>query len=61
MLFISQVGWIFAHPPERDYLFSSAEVLKATELQVEAVKKFGDAGKAFVTLKVTGNLSLVQT
>ena len=51
-----KVGWIFSHPPDREYLFSAAEVTKATELQVEAVKVHGDIGKSCVTLKVTGTL-----
>jgi len=53
LLGYQKVGWIFSHPPERDYLFSSSEVLRATELQIEAVKKFGELGKPFVTIKVT--------
>jgi nuclear protein localization family protein 4 len=48
-----KVGWILAHPPERDYILSSNEVLKATELQAEAIAKFPDRGQYFVTFKVT--------
>jgi len=48
-----QVGWIFAHPPERDYLLSSAEVLQALKFQSEVLATHPDTGKFFITVKVS--------
>lgn len=46
-----KVGWIFAHPPrEEGFLFSSAEVITAATLQLEAADGVNDT--PFVTVKV---------
>lgn len=46
-----KVGWIFAHPPrEEGFLFSSAEVITAATLQLEAADGINDT--PFVTVKV---------
>ncbi len=48
-----KIGWIFAHPPrEEGYIFSSAEVLTAAELQLEAAQGL-EKNTPFVTVKVT--------
>ncbi len=50
---LSKIGWIFAHPPrEEGYTFSSAEVLTAAELQIEAAQGL-EKNTSFVTVKVT--------
>ncbi len=50
---LSKVGWIFAHPPrEEGFIFSSAEVLTAAELQLEAAQGL-EKSTPFVTVKVT--------
>lgn len=49
---LKKVGWIFAHPPrEEGFLFSSAEVITAATLQLEAADGINDT--PFVTVKVT--------
>lgn len=49
-----KVGWIFGHPPrEKGFTFSTAEVLMASELQLEAAD--GVNKTPFVTIKVTVN------
>lgn len=50
--FRRKVGWIFAHPPrEEGFLFSSAEVITAATLQLEAADGINDT--PFVTVKVS--------
>ncbi len=50
---LSKIGWVFAHPPrEEGYVFSSAEVLTAAELQLEAAQGL-EENTPFVTVKVT--------
>ncbi|CAN0145288.1 unnamed protein product [Scytosiphon promiscuus] len=52
LLGLKRVGWIFAHPPrEEGFLFSSAEVITAATLQLEAADGINDT--PFVTVKVT--------
>ncbi|CAM9492145.1 unnamed protein product [Discosporangium mesarthrocarpum] len=52
MLNLNRVGWIFAHPPrEEGFLFSSAEIITAANLQLEAANGVNDT--PFVTVKVT--------
>eukprot|EP00557_Chaetoceros_sp_GSL56_P002316 CAMPEP_0176503218 /NCGR_PEP_ID=MMETSP0200_2-20121128/15242_1 /TAXON_ID=947934 /ORGANISM="Chaetoceros sp., Strain GSL56" /LENGTH=509 /DNA_ID=CAMNT_0017902487 /DNA_START=1750 /DNA_END=3276 /DNA_ORIENTATION=+ len=60
MLGLKRVGWIFGHPPrEAGFQMSSAEVIMAAELQIEAAD--GVEETPFVTVKVTvgddGNVS----
>lgn len=60
MLGLRRVGWIFGHPPrEAGFQMSSAEVIMAAELQIEAAD--GVEETPFVTVKVTvgddGNVS----
>lgn len=46
------MGWIFAHPPrEEGFLFSSAEVITAATLQLEAADGVNDT--PFVTVKAS--------
>jgi len=58
MLGLQKVGWIFSHP-KRDYVMSSAEIIRATEMQ-------NASGPGFVTLilsfneKNVGNLEAFQ-
>jgi nuclear protein localization family protein 4 len=58
MLGLQRVGWIFSHP-KRDYVMSSAEIIRAAELQ-------NQSGAGFVTLilsfneKNVGNLEAFQ-
>mmetsp|Transcript_28962 Transcript_28962/g.45026 ORF Transcript_28962/g.45026 Transcript_28962/m.45026 type:complete len:476 (+) Transcript_28962:92-1519(+) len=52
MLNWKRVGWIFGHPPrEEGFQFSSAEILMAAELQLEAAD--GVEKTPFVSVKVT--------
>lgn len=52
----NKVGWIFAHPPrEEGFLFSSAEVITAATLQLEAADGVNDT--PFVTVKVSAGAS----
>lgn len=54
LLGLKRVGWIFAHPPrEEGFLFSSAEVITAATLQLEAADGINDT--PFVTVKVTAD------
>ena len=58
---LQKVGWVFGHPPREDgYVLSSAEVIMAAELQLEAAG--GVEETPFVTVKVTrgddGNVSV---
>jgi nuclear protein localization family protein 4 len=52
---VQKVGWIFTVPPndERDYIMSSHEVVRAAQQNAEAIKKYGDAGKSFIAVKVS--------
>ena len=51
---LKKVGWIFAHPPrEEGFLFSSAEVITAATLQLEAADGINDT--PFVTVKVSNS------
>ena len=57
---LQKVGWIFGHPPrEKGFQMSAAEVIMATEMQLEAAD--GVEPTPFVTVKVTigddGNVS----
>jgi hypothetical protein len=60
LLFI-KVGWIFTVPPndERDYIMSSHEVVRAAQQNAEAIKKYGDAGKSFIAVKVSSTWSTI--
>lgn len=52
VLICVKVGWIFAHPPrEEGFLFSSAEVITAATLQLEAADGVDDT--PFVTVKAS--------
>lgn len=54
---MKKVGWIFAHPPrEEGFLFSSAEVITAATLQLEAADGVNDT--PFVTVKVCVRVAL---
>lgn len=60
LLGLQRVGWIFGHPPrEKGFQLSSAEIIMAAELQIEAAD--GAKETPFVTVKVTagddGNVS----
>eukprot|EP00529_Nitzschia_sp_RCC80_P023210 CAMPEP_0113459604 /NCGR_PEP_ID=MMETSP0014_2-20120614/10540_1 /TAXON_ID=2857 /ORGANISM="Nitzschia sp." /LENGTH=475 /DNA_ID=CAMNT_0000351197 /DNA_START=15 /DNA_END=1442 /DNA_ORIENTATION=- /assembly_acc=CAM_ASM_000159 len=60
MLGMEKVGWIFGHPPrEKGLVMTSAEIIMAAELQLEAAG--GVEETPFVTVKVTtgedGNVS----
>lgn len=54
---LKRVGWIFGHEPrEKDLVFTSAELIMAAELQLEAAGSV-DETTPFVSLKVTRGLS----
>jgi len=60
MLGLQKVGWIFGHPPREDNIdMTSAEIIMAAELQLEAAS--GVKPTPFVTVKVSkgsnGNIS----
>jgi hypothetical protein len=52
---VQKVGWILTVTPkdERDYILSSHEVVRAAHQHADAIKQYGDAGKSFVTVKVS--------
>lgn len=61
LLGLQKVGWIIGHPPREDgFVLSSAEIIMAAELQLEAAGGVEDT--PFVTVKVTmgddGNASV---